>query len=261
MNHLLAVIAELGLELHPDRIAVIASKLETVTSVEQFALVKSSFGPNADKQMVDRFGRAWRDSKDTSPRDLASALRGAAATAVLHENRGAVELVWTGPSTGQVAVRHTEQVLCQVIDSAKRRLLLVSFVAYQVNSIITALRAAVARNVQIDLLVEPSSEHGGRVDHDSVATIRRVLPSANIYIWRSRNIEGGTSAGAVHAKCAVADDDLAFITSANLTAAAMERNMELGVLIRHGSVPAELQRHLEALIATKVVERVDPEET
>jgi len=257
MDELLVAIAELGVELHPDRIAVIASKIETLGSVEHFALVKSSFGPNADKQMVERLGRAWRNSKATLPRELASALRGAAATASLYENRGAVELVWTGPSTGQIAVRHTEQVLCEVIDSAKRRLFLVSFVAYQVDSIIGALRGAVGRQVQIDLLVEPSSEHGGRVNHDSVAAIRHLLPSANIYIWRSGNrVEGGPLPGAVHAKCAVADGELAFITSANLTAAAMDRNMELGVLIRKGSVPSELHRHLEALISTKVVDKV-----
>ena len=60
---------------------------------------------------------------------------------------------------------------------------------------------------------------------------------------------------AVHAKCAVADSKLAFITSANLTTAAMERNMELGMLIRGGSVPQQLRQHLAALVNTKVVIR------
>lgn len=257
MDDLLTIIAELGLELHPDRIAVIATRIETIGSVEQFALVKSSFGPNADKHMVNRLGQAWQDAKGTSPRELASALRGAAASAALLEARGSVELVWTGPSTGQVPVRHTEQVLCEVIESAKRRLFLVSFVAYQIDSIIAALRNAVGRQVQIDLLVEPSSEHGGRVDHDSAAAIRKELPSANIYVWQpGARAVGGSLPGAVHAKCAVADDDLAFVTSANLTTAAMERNIELGVLVRGGHLPAELSRHLEALVSTKVVTAV-----
>jgi phosphatidylserine/phosphatidylglycerophosphate/cardiolipin synthase-like enzyme len=39
----------------------------------------------------------------------------------------------------------------------------------------------------------------------------------------------------MHAKAAVADSSTAFLTSANLTEAALERNMELGVLI-HGVV-------------------------
>jgi phosphatidylserine/phosphatidylglycerophosphate/cardiolipin synthase-like enzyme len=256
MDDLLAVIAELGLELHPDRISTVASKIETLGSVEQFALTRSSFGPNADKELVGRLDRAWRNCKDTSPRDVASALRGASAAAVLRETRGAVELVWTGPSTGQVPVRHTEQVLCQVIDAAKRRIFLVSFVAYEVDSIIRALRGAIGRQVHIDVLLESSSEYGGKVSHDSVDSMRKIFPSIDIYVWapEKKNLPGQLS-GAVHAKCAVADGELAFITSANLTTAAMERNMELGVLVKGGDLPSELHRHLEALISTNVIKK------
>jgi len=257
MDDLLAVIAELGLELHPDRISTVASRIEILGSVEQFALAHSSFGPNADKELIGRFDRAWRNSKDTSSRDVASALRGASAAAALKERQGSVELVWTGPLTGQVPVRHTEQVLCEVIEAAKRRLFLVSFVAYEVDSIIRALRGAIGRQVQIDILLEPSSKHGGRLAHDSVDAIKNLLPSINIYVWAAdkKNVPGQLP-GVVHAKCAVADAELAFITSANLTAAAMERNMELGILVKGGNLPFKLHRHLEALISTEVIEEV-----
>ena len=258
MDNLLAVIAELGLELHPDRIAVIASKIDTIGSVEQFALLKSSFGPNADKDLITRFDQAWNDSKNTSPRDVAAALRGASATATLRESRGAVEMVWTGPSTGQIPVRHTEQVLCEVINYAKRRLFLVSFVAYEVSSIITDLRNAIGRQVQISILLEESSVHGGKVsNHDSIRAMKKALPSICIYTWTSKKSTPSCGfSGAVHAKCAVADEELAFITSANLTAAAMERNMELGVLVKGGNLPVELHQHLEALASTKIIEQV-----
>lgn len=258
MDDLLAVIAELGLELHPDRISTVASKIEILGSVEQFALIRSSFGPNADKKLIGRLDLAWRNSREASPRDVASALRGASAAAALKENRGAVELVWTGPSTGQVPVRHTEQVLCEVIEAAKRRLFLVSFVAYEVDSIIQALRGAIGRKVQIDVLLESSSKHGGKVDHDSIEAMKRVLPAIDLYVWTSdKKSLPGQFPGSVHAKCAVADGELAFITSANLTSAAMERNMELGVLVKGGELPFELHRHLDALISTKVIEKVE----
>lgn len=259
MDNLLAVIAELGLELHPDRIDVIAAKVDTLGSVEQFALLKSSFGPNADKELISRFDQACNNNKKVAPRDVASALRGASATAALRESRGTVEMVWTGPSTGQIPVRHTEQVLCEVINHAKRRLFLVSFVAYEVNSIITALRNAIGRQVQINILLELSSGHGGKVsNHDSVKAMRKALPSINIYAWASHKNGTGTygATGSVHAKCAVADEEFAFITSANLTAAAMERNMELGVLVKGGNLPIELHQHLEALVATKIIEQI-----
>ena len=162
-----------------------------------------------------------------------------------------------GPSTGQVPVRHTEQVLCEVIEAAKRRLFLVSFVAYEVDSIIRALRGTIGRQVQIDVLLESSDKHGGRVTYDSVNTMKSILPSIDVYVWSSdRKSLPGQLSGAVHAKCAIADGELAFITSANLTSAAMERNMELGVLVKGGELPFELQRHLEALISTKIIEKV-----
>lgn len=257
MDDLLAVIAELGLELHPDRVSTVASKIETLSSVEQFALTRSSFGPNADKELVGRLYRAWRNSKDISPSDVASALRGASAAAVMRENRGAVELVWTGPSTGQVPVRHTEQVLCEVIDAAKRRLFLVSFVAYEVDSIIRALRDAIGRQVQIDVLLESSNKYGGRVTYDSVKAMKSILPSIDVYVWSTdKKSLSGHLPGAVHAKCAVADGELGFITSANISSAAMECNMELGVLVRGGTVPLELHRLLETLILTKAIKKV-----
>ena len=259
MDELLSIIAELGLELHPDRIDVLAAKIETIGSVEHLALIKSSFGPNVDKMLVRRFGKAWSGYQDIPPREVASALRGASATAALIEARGATELVWTGPSSGQIPVRHTEQVLCEVIDAAKHRLFIVSFVAYEVPSIVKALKDAVERQVQISILLESSTEHGGIVTHDSIKALKKLLPSLDIYAWTSANkMTSGQFTGAVHAKCAVADGKLAFITSANLTTAAMERNIELGVRVKGGELPSVLHQHLEALISSKIVEKFQP---
>jgi phosphatidylserine/phosphatidylglycerophosphate/cardiolipin synthase-like enzyme len=52
----------------------------------------------------------------------------------------------------------------------------------------------------------------------------------------------------MHVKAAVADSRVAFLTSANLTEAALERNMELGVLIRGGTLPASINRLIDALL-------------
>lgn len=258
MKELYGIIGELGLLLHPDRIDTIAGKIGALPSAEGFAGIKGSFGPNTDKALIDGLDRAWRKSFGISPKEVAAALRGAKAASELHEARGALEMVWTGPSTGLVPVRHTKRVLCEVIDAAKHRLFIVSFVAYDVTSIVDALRGAIGRGVQIGALLELSESHGGRVGHDSIATMRKLFPAMDMYVWRSgKGTLSGAPTGAVHAKCAVADQEVAFITSANLTGAAMERNMELGVLIKGGNIPSELHRHLEALVSTKVVEKID----
>jgi phosphatidylserine/phosphatidylglycerophosphate/cardiolipin synthase-like enzyme len=258
LEDLLSIIAELGIELHPDRILVLADKIETIGSVEHFALIKSTFGPSVDRNLVSQFDNAWKSHKEVSPREVAFALRGASATAIESEKRGKTELVWTGPSIGQVPVRHTEQVLCEVIDYAKRRLFSVSFVAYEIDSITKAIRDAIGRNVQIDILLELSSKNGGRVSQDSIKLMKSLFPSVNIYTWNpEKNSSAPQLTGAVHAKCAVADGELAFITSANLSSAAMERNMELGVLVRGGNLPAELYKHLESLVSSKILKIFD----
>ncbi len=59
-----------------------------------------------------------------------------------------------------------------------------------------------------------------------------------------------------HRKSIVVDGQIAFVTSANLSQAAMDRNMELGILVRGGDIPNKLHRHLSALVTTGLVERV-----
>jgi len=49
-------------------------------------------------------------------------------------------------------------------------------------------------------------------------------------------------------KAAVADSRVAFLTSANLTEAALERNMELGVLVRGGKLPTEIEHLIDSLV-------------
>ena len=50
------------------------------------------------------------------------------------------------------------------------------------------------------------------------------------YDPRSLDPEGG--AGVLHAKAVVVDDEAVFVTSANLTEAALDRNIEIGLFVR-----------------------------
>ena len=59
--------------------------------------------------------------------------------------------------------------------------------------------------------------------------------------------------GKVHAKVAVADGNIAFISSANLTGHAMEKNMEAGVLMQGGDLPTQLQDHLDGLVDVRTI--------
>jgi cardiolipin synthase A/B len=197
--------------------------------------------------------RAWKAS-GLSGLTVASALRAAMHTAQQAHNAEQVELVWTGP-TATVPVRHTEQVLLEVIRAAKQRLFIVSFVAYEVESVVHALNSATRAGVTVSFLLESSQHHGGRLTVNAVAKMREVVPQASVFVWdaSAKTIDTAGAGGSVHAKCAVADAHTAFVTSANLTAAALERNMEAGVLVRGGDLPERLDRLLHSLVNSRKI--------
>jgi len=250
------VASDIAIEFHSDRVNAIADRISSLSSVKEIYTASLGFGPSANKSLKNELENVWEKNPNILPLEVAAALRGASVAAATMRKREAVEMVWTGPHTGLVGSRHTEQVLLEVIKSAQNRLFIVSFVAYNIDSVLLAMREAMGRNVKIDILFESSKNHGGKIDIDSMETFKSFLPSANTYSWVVKQESVNGYIGAVHAKCAVADGSLAFITSANLTKAAMENNMELGVLIRGGNIPNELDRHLNALVSTKIIRKI-----
>ena len=52
----------------------------------------------------------------------------------------------------------------------------------------------------------------------------------------------------VHAKAVVADEQTVFVTSANLTEAALERNIEVGLLLRDRALAGSMAAHFRGLI-------------
>ncbi len=164
------------------------------------------------------------------------------------------ELVWTGPTTPFVSARRTEQALLQVINAAEQTLFITSFVVYDVSTIVKALNAASDRGVAISMLLELSQDHGGSISFDAIGKMRTLVPSSKLYAWRDK--ADPFTEGRVHAKIALADGRDCFITSANLTGYAMERNMEAGVLINGGQIPRLLDEHLNALVDLQVVQDI-----
>lgn len=259
MDELWKAIAELAAETHTDRIMAAAEAIAKMESVEEFGKVENAFGPDIDKILIDRFYGSWKGANGAvGPIEVSVALKAAASAVTLMESRGALELVWTGPKTDLVPTRQTEQAMLEVIESALHELFLVAYVFYKAPSVVDALNAAIKKGVEISVLLESPLSAGGNVTIDGMKAMRAAVPGIKIYHWNpsDRKDEGDTASFSVHAKCAVADEKTAFITSANLTTAALERNMELGVLVKGGQLPAKLHGHLKALIATKVIEKI-----
>ena len=196
---------------------------------------------------------------EVTPRELAFALRVARAAVVqVHAAEGRAELVWSGPETGVVGVRRTEQVLRDVISEATHELFLVSFAAFRIEHLLTALRDSARRGVAIHFLLESSAESAGQLGvsaREAFAGDATLARQATFYVWprELRPLNAAGRPAKLHAKCAVADGRVALLTSANLTADALERNIETGVLIRGGEVPRTLAGVLAKLITTGIV--------
>ena len=165
--------------------------------------------------------------------------------------RQTTELVWTGPATPVVPVRRTEQVLCELIRCAERRLTMTSFGIFQVPRLVEELERSLERGVALRIVLGGRESHSDQeIDRQRQQLGRVVVTHATLLQWpserRARDEQG--HAGLMHVKAAVADSKVAFLTSANLTEAALERNMELGVLIRGGGLPAAIERLFDTLL-------------
>lgn len=250
MEELLEAVTALACTVSPEKIEAIAIRIRRTDPSAMEACLSGVLGAPSAAAVSGRLVAAWKGTT-VKPDELASMLLAASHVASTVAARQSVELVWTGPTTPFVSMRRTEQALLQVIGSARSTLSIMSFVAYDVSSIVAALNAASRRGVSISMFLESSQEQGGSITSDVIGKMRDLVPAARLYGWLHKTDE--FSDGRVHAKVAVADARVSFITSANLTKYAMERNMEAGVLVSGGEVPSVLEAHLRSLVDAGVV--------
>jgi phosphatidylserine/phosphatidylglycerophosphate/cardiolipin synthase-like enzyme len=191
------------------------------------------------------------------PRALAWALRAAEAADRAERARQALELVWTGPAPDGCVLRRTDQALLEVIGRARRKLLVVTYAAYDVAAVRDALLAAESRGVQMTFVLESKEDSGGKVSFSAVQALGSLAERVAIFSWplelRPRDALGRP--GALHAKCALADEEVLFVSSANLTGFALTLNMELGLLVVGGDLPSTVAKHFEDLVAGNVLRR------
>jgi cardiolipin synthase A/B len=250
MQRVLESIIDLVANSPPDKCDQLARAVRKLASPQEAnTLMGWATNPNAHDRL-HKLVVAWR-AADLPAAEMAGMLAGASAAYHSAKAEQELELVWTGPSSSLVATRKTEQALLQVIEAARSRLFITSFVAYDVASVLNALRKVLERGAQVSLLLEASEAHGGSIFVDGLAKMKIALPKAKLFSWVDK--ADGFEGGKVHAKVAVADEEFCFVSSANLTGHAMEKNMEAGVLIRGGAMPRNLHRHLEALVTTHVI--------
>lgn len=238
--------------LPPDSVVLVACALEMGDHLTVDELQSSVMGSVALPQerivLATLLRERGREGKLVPTPHLATALRSSLHTKMAMEKANQVEAVWTGPPSG-VTFRRTDQALFEVINSAKQDLLLVTFAAYRVPLLRDAIQYAVDRGVKISFLGESAEESKGKIAFDAAKALTAISEKIRFYIWplEVRETDSSGHHGSLHAKIALADKDLLLVSSANLTDHALMLNMEMGLLVRGGSLPLQVSDHFRHL--------------
>ena len=170
---------------------------------------------------------------------------GAAAAVDRARQRQSIDVVWTGPDAGSGTGRLTAAVVVGLIGEATKEILLVSYAAHSEPAVEQALTDAVARGVEVTLVLERAADNP---TYTFTGPVFAGLHARRLH-WPSSQRPTGAS---LHAKVIVVDRETALVGSANLTSWAMERNLECGILISGGDQPRAIHRHIDLLIQTGV---------
>jgi phosphatidylserine/phosphatidylglycerophosphate/cardiolipin synthase-like enzyme len=222
-------------------------------STARQAILQSLPTPDFREATADFFDQWQTRASGVGPEAVAIALLTAAKSEQNHHQEETVEIVWTGPEPAETRFRHTEQAILEVLNSAKKRLTVVSYAVYRIPHIRKALVAAASRGVGIRLIVETPNRVEGQGEYDCLLALGDNVASAcSVYYWPQENRpkDDNGKIGILHVKCAVADGRRMFLSSANFTEYAFTINMELGLLVTGGKLPEQVERHFERLIET-----------
>ena len=242
MSSIADAIAALCADLSAPHTAIVAATCTTIAGFDSTAKAKiESKIPAPRRSALKPLFEAWQAAPSLSGSAIAIAIESATA-ALAALDAPCVDVVCTGPSSPHAAVRLTSEVVRQLIDAAKVRVTISSFSSYKVPSVMAALDTAIARGVKVDLILESQSNlnSGGAETFDSY----------NVYVWPT---EQRPLSANMHAKAVIVDSQAVLLTSANLSNAAFDKNLELGALIRGGGVAKAMQRHFDALISSGVL--------
>lgn len=252
MDKLLSAVYQLVLDQHPNKVKAFASAVKKC-AVEDAASLNNYFSTEAANKALALVLSEWQRVACSST-EMAGLLVGSSHGHQSSQAREQVELVWTGPDLNLIPVRRSEQLLLELINSAQSSIFLVSFVLVNIPTVEEAIRQALARAVDVRMLLESEDKEGSDGFSSTIKRLQGAIPGMGLYVWPRENrdrVEGGFAR--VHAKCAVADNLSAFVTSANLTSAALDKNIEMGVHISGGNIPKTIYQQFVSMMRAKEI--------
>jgi phosphatidylserine/phosphatidylglycerophosphate/cardiolipin synthase-like enzyme len=171
-----------------------------------------------------------------------------------------IQLVWTSPDEEGPHVRDTSVVVRQLSSEAHRSLWISTYSIFNGQDVLLPIHEALSRrpDLQVVLILNiPSDDKNSLFGAAAIGKYAKLFWKYQ-WPWALRPVvyydprgpeEQPELPACQHAKCILVDDETAFITSANFTESAHERNIELGVLFRENPRLAQsIRSKFESLI-------------
>ena len=176
------------------------------------------------------------------------------------------ELVWSGPEVPGLHARDTRRVYEELLGSAERSVWASTYAFFDGPKAfeILARRMDAVSSLRAVLLLNIQRKRGDTTVAESL--VRKFADRFWGFEWPGtrrpsvyydpRALEISGPAGVLHAKGAVVDDDTVFLTSANFTGAALDQNIEMGLLVRDPALALSVARHFQVLIDRQLLARL-----
>lgn len=173
------------------------------------------------------------------------------------------DLVWSGPEVPGLHARGTRQVFEELLSSAEQSVWASTYAFFDGPRAFHVLagRMDARPEVHVRLLLNIQRRKGDTTAPDQL--VRKFAdrfwstewPGATrpTVFYDPRALELDGPAGVLHAKAVVVDEKAVFVTSANLTEAALDRNIELGLLCRDHALAVSVASYFRTLIERQVL--------
>lgn len=250
-EELLASLTEVVRQLHLGNLERLEAQLDSdhLTPLAVTMLARELPQPD-QREALSILARHWQKSfPAVSARDVLASLKALRYSA---KRQSRAELCWSGPVISLQGFRSTAEAYRELIATATRSALIVSFALGEVESLRDSLENAILRGVQVRFILEDFNvmkQESWRAKFVSLGAT--ILSNSTIFVWPTseRRVRDGRVFGSMHVKCLVVDEASLLLTSANWSSAAMEDNMELGVIISGPGQATSVVHHFDHLIA------------
>ena len=176
-----------------------------------------------------------------------------------------LDLVTTGPDVVGMTNRDTSVVVRELFAGAQRSVLVAGYAVYQGREVFRALADRMAERPELNVRMFLDVQRGPGDTSMASEVVKRFAERFRTREWpanrslpqvffdpRSLDLEADKRA-CLHAKCVVVDGKAVFISSANFTEAAQERNIEVGLLVKSCRLAEQLVLHFDTLLAANLL--------